>query len=38
MTLRIPKAELPTEMRENLTGQLGAVPEPAAVRQIAAGP
>jgi len=29
MTLRIPKAELPTEMRENLIGQLGAVPEPA---------
>ncbi|MFH0176337.1 carboxymuconolactone decarboxylase family protein [Streptomyces cacaoi] len=28
MTPRIPKAELPTELRENLIKQLGAVPEP----------
>ncbi|MDQ0581830.1 carboxymuconolactone decarboxylase family protein [Streptomyces rishiriensis] len=28
MTPRIPKAELPTEMREDLIKQLGAVPEP----------
>ncbi|MFI0716675.1 carboxymuconolactone decarboxylase family protein [Streptomyces inhibens] len=28
MTLRIPKAELPTEMSENMIKQLGAVPEP----------
>ncbi|KUJ65352.1 carboxymuconolactone decarboxylase [Streptomyces albus subsp. albus] len=28
MALRIPKAELPTEMRENLIKQLGSVPEP----------
>jgi alkylhydroperoxidase family enzyme len=31
MTPRIPKAELPTELRENLVGQLGAVPEPVEV-------
>jgi alkylhydroperoxidase family enzyme len=31
MTPRIPKAELPTEMRENLIKQLGAVPEPVEV-------
>ncbi|MGW1125580.1 carboxymuconolactone decarboxylase family protein [Streptomyces sp. NPDC002526] len=28
MALRIPKAELPTELRENLIKQLGSVPEP----------
>ncbi|MGW6754114.1 carboxymuconolactone decarboxylase family protein [Streptomyces sp. NPDC055006] len=28
MTLRIPKAELPAELRENLIKQLGSVPEP----------
>ncbi|MFV5998168.1 carboxymuconolactone decarboxylase family protein [Streptomyces sp. NPDC056231] len=28
MTLRIPKAELPTEMRDNMIKHLGAVPEP----------
>ncbi|MFF3375956.1 carboxymuconolactone decarboxylase family protein [Streptomyces sp. NPDC002680] len=28
MTLRIPKAELPAEIRENLLKQFGAVPEP----------
>ena len=31
MTLRIPKAELPTELRENLIKQVGAVPEPVEV-------
>ncbi|MFC1438681.1 carboxymuconolactone decarboxylase family protein [Streptacidiphilus sp. N1-10] len=31
MTPRIPKAELPTELRENLIEQLGAVPEPVEV-------
>ncbi|AJT62367.3 hypothetical protein T261_0678 [Streptomyces lydicus] len=31
MTLRIPKAELPTEMSENMIKQLGAVPEPVEV-------
>lgn len=31
MTLRIPKAELSTELSENLTEQLGAVPEPVEV-------
>ena len=31
MTPRIPKAELPTELRENLVKQLGAVPEPVEV-------
>ena len=31
MTPRIPKAELPTELRENLIKQLGAVPEPVEV-------
>ena len=31
MTLRIPKAELPTEMSENFIKQLGAVPEPVEV-------
>ncbi|MFF8867738.1 carboxymuconolactone decarboxylase family protein [Streptomyces sp. NPDC015139] len=31
MTLRIPKATLPTEMSENLIKQLGAVPEPVEV-------
>jgi alkylhydroperoxidase family enzyme len=31
MTPRIPKAELPTEMKENLIEQLGAVPEPVEV-------
>ncbi|MFE4257158.1 carboxymuconolactone decarboxylase family protein [Streptomyces sp. NPDC056910] len=28
MTLRVPKAELPAELRENLIKQLGSVPEP----------
>ncbi|MFC0598408.1 carboxymuconolactone decarboxylase family protein [Streptomyces palmae] len=31
MALRVPKAELPTEMKENLIKQLGAVPEPTEV-------
>ncbi|MET7652689.1 MULTISPECIES: carboxymuconolactone decarboxylase family protein [unclassified Streptomyces] len=31
MTPRIPKAELPTELRENLIKQLGSVPEPTEV-------
>ncbi|ADI08208.1 Carboxymuconolactone decarboxylase [Streptomyces bingchenggensis BCW-1] len=31
MALRIPKAELPTELRENLIKQLGTVPEPVEV-------
>ncbi|WP_431046178.1 carboxymuconolactone decarboxylase family protein [Streptomyces sp. P1-3] len=31
MTLRIPKAELPTEVSENMIKQLGAVPEPVEV-------
>lgn len=31
MALRIPKAELPTELRDNLIKQLGAVPEPVEV-------
>jgi alkylhydroperoxidase family enzyme len=31
MTLRVPKAELPAELRENLIKQLGAVPEPVEV-------
>jgi alkylhydroperoxidase family enzyme len=31
MTPRIPKAELPTELKENLIEQLGAVPEPVEV-------
>ncbi|MEU8837441.1 carboxymuconolactone decarboxylase family protein, partial [Streptomyces sp900116325] len=31
MTLRIPKAELPTEMKESMINQLGAVPEPVEV-------
>ena len=31
MTLRIPKAELPAELRESLVRQLGAVPEPVEV-------
>ncbi|MFI6847565.1 carboxymuconolactone decarboxylase family protein [Kitasatospora sp. NBC_00085] len=31
MTLRIPKAKLPTEMSENMIKQLGAVPEPVEV-------
>ncbi|MDR0343092.1 MAG: carboxymuconolactone decarboxylase family protein [Nocardiopsaceae bacterium] len=31
MTLRVPKAELPAELREALTKQLGAVPEPVEV-------
>ncbi|MFG2359320.1 carboxymuconolactone decarboxylase family protein [Streptomyces sp. NPDC048521] len=31
MTPRIPKAELPTELKENLVKQLGAVPEPVEV-------
>ncbi|GGV72721.1 transposase [Streptomyces longisporoflavus] len=28
MAIRVPKAELPTELRENMIKQLGAVPEP----------
>ena len=28
MTLRVPKAELPAELRENMIKQLGAVPNP----------
>ncbi|MBP8531776.1 carboxymuconolactone decarboxylase family protein [Streptomyces sp. MK37H] len=31
MSLRVPKAELPAELRENLLQQLGAVPEPVEV-------
>jgi alkylhydroperoxidase family enzyme len=31
MPLRVPKAELPTELRENMIKQLGAVPEPVEV-------
>jgi alkylhydroperoxidase family enzyme len=31
MTLRVPKAELPAELRESMTRQLGAVPEPVEV-------
>jgi alkylhydroperoxidase family enzyme len=31
MTLRVPKAELPAELRENMSRQLGAVPEPVEV-------
>jgi alkylhydroperoxidase family enzyme len=31
MALRIPKAELPAELRESMTRQLGAVPEPVEV-------
>lgn len=31
MTLRVPKAELPVELAENMTKQLGAVPEPVEV-------
>ncbi|MFD8543183.1 carboxymuconolactone decarboxylase family protein [Streptomyces sp. NPDC059649] len=31
MSLRVPKAELPAELRENMTKQLGAVPEPVEV-------
>ena len=31
MALRVPKAELPTELRENMIQQLGAVPEPVEV-------
>ena len=31
MALRVPKAELPAELRENLIKQLGAVPEPVEV-------
>src|SRR5918999_820205 len=31
MALRVPKAELPTELRENMIKQLGAVPEPVEV-------
>src|SRR5690242_9635554 len=31
MAPRVPKAELPTELRENLIKQLGAVPEPVEV-------
>ncbi|MFD4555626.1 carboxymuconolactone decarboxylase family protein [Streptomyces sp. NPDC058469] len=31
MTLRVPKAELPVELRENMVKQLGAVPEPVEV-------
>jgi alkylhydroperoxidase family enzyme len=31
MALRVPKAELPVELRENLIKQLGAVPEPVEV-------
>lgn len=28
MALRVPKAQLPAELRENLINQLGSVPEP----------
>jgi hypothetical protein len=31
MALRVPKAELPAELRDNLIKQLGAVPEPVEV-------
>jgi alkylhydroperoxidase family enzyme len=31
MVLRVPKAELPAELRENMIRQLGAVPEPVEV-------
>jgi alkylhydroperoxidase family enzyme len=31
MALRVPKAELPAELRENMIKQLGAVPEPVEV-------
>jgi len=31
MALRVPKADLPTELRENMIRQLGAVPEPVEV-------
>jgi hypothetical protein len=31
MALRVPKAELPTELSENMIKQLGAVPEPVEV-------
>ncbi|HEY1625318.1 MAG TPA: carboxymuconolactone decarboxylase family protein, partial [Streptosporangiaceae bacterium] len=31
MALRVPKAELPTELRENMIRQLGSVPEPVEV-------
>jgi alkylhydroperoxidase family enzyme len=31
MTLRVPKAELPAELRENMISQIGAVPEPVEV-------
>ena len=31
MALRVPKAELPAELREDLIRQLGAVPEPVEV-------
>src|ERR1035441_996250 len=31
MALRVPKAELPPELRENMIKQLGAVPEPVEV-------
>ena len=31
MAIRVPKAELPTELRENMIKQLGAVPEPVEV-------
>jgi hypothetical protein len=31
MALRVPKAELPAELRENMIKQLGGVPEPVEV-------
>ena len=31
MALRVPKAEFPAELRENMIKQLGAVPEPVEV-------
>ena len=31
MALRVPKAELPTELRETMIKQLGSVPEPVEV-------
>ena len=31
MALRVPKAELPAELRENMIKRLGAVPEPVEV-------
>jgi hypothetical protein len=31
MALRVPKAELPSQLRENMIKQLGAVPEPVEV-------